>query len=74
MKSQHEEAMQHTNFRFVSDAPARNKSLLLVLTYSILLLVFSVDVLLPLGIAVPILYVAPPACLTLWSSSKDGSG
>lgn len=45
-----------------------------LLTYFLMSVVFVIDVFLPLGLAMPVLYVAPLACLTLWSSPKDSWG
>jgi hypothetical protein len=63
--------MQHKNVTFTSPITSIGPWSLLLITCFLMFLVFAFDALLPLGIAVPILYVAPLACLTLWSSSKD---
>jgi hypothetical protein len=63
--------MQHKNVTFTSPITSTGPWSLLLITCFLMFLVFAFDALLPLGIAVPILYVAPLACLTLWSSSKD---
>ena len=55
-------------------APTAGKhSLLLVLNICLAVVVFVLDTFVPIGIATGMLYVAPVAWLTLWSTKKESS-